>query len=201
MIATLYSPDCAGILGLGGSWLGARGCGSSDRVFSGRSCQVEFSLQSRLRRSCQALSPQPATRVRRGMPASIATLLAPRRGLDHQWLARRSFTRRSSCAFAATMMVDALIATAPTLMGNPQRTSRPPAIGMETRLCQHGIVICTLHTDCHACERFRLNRHLHALAFSVAGIRREVHAISHETCSTSFNRQAARRNGRRSTGI
>src|SRR6266853_3124498 len=31
-----------GYLGLGGSWLGARGCGSSDRVFSGRSCQVEF---------------------------------------------------------------------------------------------------------------------------------------------------------------
>src|SRR6266436_6230975 len=31
-----------GHLGLGGSWLGARGCGSSDRVFSGRSCQVEF---------------------------------------------------------------------------------------------------------------------------------------------------------------
>src|SRR5207245_8620683 len=84
MIATLYSPDCAGILGLGGSWLGARGCGSSDRVFSGRSCQVEFSLQSRLRRSCQALSPQPATRVRRGMPASIRTLLAPRRGLDRK---------------------------------------------------------------------------------------------------------------------
>src|SRR6266404_2294217 len=125
-----------GHLGLGGSWLGARGCGSSDRVFSGRSCQVEFSLQSRLLRSCQALSRQPATRVRRGMPASIGTLLASRRGLDDQWLAGRSLTRRSSCAFAATIMVDALIATAPTLMGrsNPQRTSRPPAIGMETRL-------------------------------------------------------------------
>lgn len=57
-------------------------------------------------------------------------------GPADQWLADRSFTRRSSCAFAATMIVDTLIATAPTLMGrsNPQRTSTPPAIGMETRL-------------------------------------------------------------------
>src|SRR2546421_8943014 len=109
MIATLYSPDCAGILSLGGSWLGARGCGSSDRVFSGRSCQVEFSLQSRLLRSCQTLSPQPATRVRRGVPASVRTLLASRRRFDDQWLAGRSLTRPSSCAFAAAMMVDALI--------------------------------------------------------------------------------------------
>src|SRR3979490_1884519 len=71
-----------------------------------------------------------------GLPASIGTLLAPRLGLADQRLAGRSFTRRSSCAFAATMMVDTLIATAPTLMGrsNPQRTSSPPAIGMETRL-------------------------------------------------------------------
>jgi hypothetical protein len=47
-----------------------------------------------------------------------------------------SFSRRSNCAFAATMMVDRLIATAPTLMGksSPHRTRRPPATGIATRL-------------------------------------------------------------------
>jgi hypothetical protein len=51
-------------------------------------------------------------------------------------VSRCRFSRRSSCAFAATMMVEALIATAPTLMGRsiPQRTRRPPAIGMATKL-------------------------------------------------------------------
>src|SRR5229473_3249520 len=44
--------------------------------------------------------------------------------------------RRSNCAFAATMIVDRLIATAPTLIGrsNPQWTKRPPATGMATTL-------------------------------------------------------------------
>ncbi len=39
-----------------------------------------------------------------------------------------SFSRRSNCAFAATMMVERLIATAPTLIGrsSPHRTRRPP---------------------------------------------------------------------------
>jgi hypothetical protein len=52
------------------------------------------------------------------------------------WTARCSSSRRSSCAFAATMMVDRLIATAPRLMGrsNPQWTKRPPATGMASRL-------------------------------------------------------------------
>jgi hypothetical protein len=65
--------------------------------------------------------------------------LAPRdrQSLDpNQRVTRCSFTRRSSCAFAATMMVDTLIATAPTLIGRskPQRTRTPPAIGMASRL-------------------------------------------------------------------
>src|SRR5712691_5618358 len=51
-------------------------------------------------------------------------------------VARCSFNRRSNCAFAATMMVERLIATAPTLMGrsSPDRTRRPPATGMATTL-------------------------------------------------------------------
>ena len=49
---------------------------------------------------------------------------------------RLSFKWRSNCALMATMMVDALIATAPTLIGrsNPQRTNSPPATGIATRL-------------------------------------------------------------------
>src|SRR5262245_60500703 len=50
--------------------------------------------------------------------------------------ARCRFSRRSNCAFAATRMVERLIATAPTLMGrsSPHRTRTPPATGMATRL-------------------------------------------------------------------
>jgi len=49
---------------------------------------------------------------------------------------RRSLSRRSSWAFAATMIVERLIATAPTLMGrsSPMRTKSPAATGMATRL-------------------------------------------------------------------
>ena len=47
-----------------------------------------------------------------------------------------SLTRRSSCAFAATIIAERLIATAPMLMGRSSlhRTKRPPATGMATRL-------------------------------------------------------------------
>ena len=49
---------------------------------------------------------------------------------------RSNFNRRSNCAFAATMIVDRLIATAPTLIGRsrPQWTKIPAATGMATRL-------------------------------------------------------------------
>src|SRR5216683_3719177 len=54
----------------------------------------------------------------------------------HLGAAACSFSRRSNCAFAATMMVERLIATAPTLIGrsSPHLTRRPPATGMATRL-------------------------------------------------------------------
>jgi len=71
--------------------------------------------------------PQPATRVPTSMPGSVGMLLAPRIGLADQWLAGRSFTRRSSCAFAATMMVDTLIATARHSWEiNPSEPADPP---------------------------------------------------------------------------
>jgi len=54
----------------------------------------------------------------------------------HQTAERCILNRRSNCAFPATMMVDRLIATAPTLMGrsNPQWAKTPVATGMATRL-------------------------------------------------------------------
>ena len=76
-----------------------------------------------------------------GAAASAGTLShrpSPKQTMDYvEFLEGRcSFTRRSNCALAATMMVERLIATAPTLMGRstPRRTSRPPATGMAMRL-------------------------------------------------------------------
>jgi len=49
---------------------------------------------------------------------------------------RPSLTARNSCAFTATMRVDKLIATAPTLIGSstPHRRNRPAATGIATKL-------------------------------------------------------------------
>ena len=59
-----------------------------------------------------------------------ATAVRPSAGV------RPSRTRRRSCALAATMIVDALIAIAPTAIGrsSPKGTRTPAATGMATRL-------------------------------------------------------------------
>ena len=80
--------------------------------------------------------PKSGPRSRANIRRSFChVIFAPERFLL-QDAALCSLRRRSSCALAATMMVERLIATAPMLMGRstPQRTRRPPATGMATRL-------------------------------------------------------------------
>ena len=83
------------------------------------------------------MPPQIGTVYMKMLPQSRQQfLLADDPGLD----SGRSFSRRSNCTLAATMMVERLIATAPTLMGRsiPQGTRRPPATGMAIRIIACG---------------------------------------------------------------
>jgi hypothetical protein len=53
---------------------------------------------------------------------------------------RRNLSPRSNCAFAATIIVERLIAIAPTLMGRsiPRGTKRPPAYPTIQGNCETG---------------------------------------------------------------
>src|SRR5215471_4019102 len=81
-------------------------------------------------------------RARHKMLFPVTSMLKPKQSsafvpMQSQELASRpSLTDRKSCAFTATMSVDKLIATAPTLMGSssPQRTNSPAATGIATKL-------------------------------------------------------------------
>lgn len=81
------------------------------------------------------LSPLESTKLTYAAMCAINSLTC-RGTTTRSGQARRSFRRRSNCAFAATMIVDILIAIAPTLMGKsmPHLMNSPAATGIATRL-------------------------------------------------------------------